>query len=97
MARHHMIDNVEVPFTSEEEAAADAAEADFAAKKPDREMAALREERNTLLDSSDWTQYTDSPLTDEAKAEWVTYRQTLRDLPANTDDPNSPTWPDAPE
>ena len=97
MARHHMIDDVEVPFTAEEEAAADAAEADFAAKKPDREMAKLREERNALLVSTDWRLYNDSPLTDEAKAEWVTYRQTLRDLPANTDDPNSPTWPDAPE
>ena len=55
----------------------------------------LRSERNTLLDSTDWTQYTDSPL-DEAKAEWATYRQELRDLPASTEDPANPTWPDAP-
>jgi len=55
----------------------------------------LRTERNALLVSSDWTQYNDSPL-DEAKAEWATYRQELRDLPANTDDPANPTWPDAP-
>jgi len=55
----------------------------------------LRTERNALLVSSDWTQYTDSPL-DEAKAEWATYRQELRDLPANTDDPANPTWPETP-
>jgi hypothetical protein len=55
----------------------------------------LRSERNTLLASSDWTQYNDSPL-DEAKAEWATYRQELRDLPASTEDPANPTWPDAP-
>ena len=59
--------------------------------------ASLRTERNALLASSDWTQYTDSPLDDEAKAEWATYRQELRDLPASTEDPANPTWPSAPE
>ena len=57
--------------------------------------ASLRIERNALLTSSDWTQGTDSPLDD--KAEWVTYRQSLRDLPASTEDPTDPTWPEAPE
>jgi hypothetical protein len=57
---------------------------------------ALRAERDALLGSSDWTQYNDSPLTDEAKAEWVTYRESLRDLPENTDDPTNPTWPTPP-
>jgi len=36
-----------------------------------------------LLSSSDWTQVPDSPLTTEQKAAWATYRQALRDLPAN--------------
>jgi hypothetical protein len=58
--------------------------------------AALRKERDALLGSSDWTQASDSPLTDEVKAEWVVYREALRDLPANTDDPASPTWPTPP-
>ena len=57
---------------------------------------ALRSERDALLVSSDWTQASDSPLTDEVKAEWVVYRETLRDLPANTDDPTNPTWPTPP-
>jgi hypothetical protein len=57
--------------------------------------ASLRTERNALLASSDWTQYTDSPLDD--KADWATYRQELRDLPASTEDPADPTWPEAPE
>ena len=57
---------------------------------------ALRAERDALLVSSDWTQASDSPLTDEAKAEWVTYRESLRDLPENTDDPANPTWPTPP-
>ena len=38
----------------------------------------LRRERDSLLTSSDWTQYNDSPLADEAKTSWSTYRQELR-------------------
>jgi hypothetical protein len=57
----------------------------------------LRRERNALLASSDWTQSPDSPLDDEAKTEWSTYRQSLRDLPANTPDPADPIWPEAPQ
>ena len=41
----------------------------------------FREIRNTLLLDSDWTQFTDSPLTDTKKTEWKTYRQALRDMP----------------
>ena len=43
-------------------------------------MADLRADRNFRLDECDWTQLADSPLTDEKKAEWVTYRQSLRDV-----------------
>ena len=57
--------------------------------------ASLRTERNALLASSDWTQSPDSPLDD--KADWATYRQELRDLPASTEDPDSPSWPTPPE
>ena len=57
----------------------------------------LRTERDALLVSSDWTQFIDSPLDDEAKDDWAIYRQELRDLPATTDDSSDPTWPDTPE
>ena len=57
----------------------------------------LRTKRNALLVSSDWTQFIDSPLTDEVKAEWAVYREELRDLPDTTDDPDNPTWPEMPE
>tara|TARA_R110000751_G_scaffold305641_1_gene422366 strand:- start:14 stop:388 length:375 start_codon:yes stop_codon:yes gene_type:complete len=46
-------------------------------------QATIRAERNLLLNKSDWTQIADSPLTDAKKVKWVTYRQALRDLPAN--------------
>jgi hypothetical protein len=41
----------------------------------------LRYRRDGLLKESDWTQVTDSALTNEKKVEWATYRQALRDLP----------------
>ena len=41
----------------------------------------LTAQRNSLLQSSDWTQVIDNPFTDANKIEWQTYRQTLRDLP----------------
>ena len=56
----------------------------------------LRRQRNGLLFASDYTQLNDAGLTDSKKAEWVTYRQALRDLPANTSDPENPTWPTQP-
>jgi len=57
----------------------------------------MRSMRDNLLSASDWTQVPDSPLTYEKKTEWATYRQALRDLPANTTDPRNPTWPTKPE
>jgi len=60
----------------------------------------LRVHRNGRLKSCDWTQGADSPLTDTKKAEWATYRQQLRDLPASygsLSDKSSVTWPSKPE
>ena len=54
----------------------------------------LRDKRNRLLQESDWTQGADVP--DKIKGPWATYRQTLRDLPANTPNPANPTWPTKP-
>ena len=39
-----------------------------------------RTKRNTLLADSDWTQMNDSPLTNEVKTAWATYRQELRGI-----------------
>lgn len=54
----------------------------------------LRQNRNTLLANSDWTQIPDSPADSVA---WAQYRQELRDLPSNTQDPRFPVWPEKPE
>ena len=57
-----------------------------------------RSVRNQLLSDSDWTQVTDSALTDEAKALWVTYRTALRNLTAHENWPNleDADWPTKP-
>jgi hypothetical protein len=43
----------------------------------------LKMMRKFLLMDCDWTQAPDSPLTDEVKAQWVAYRQKLRDIPSD--------------
>ena len=53
----------------------------------------LRSNRNKYLRECDWMAYSDSPTITDA---WKTYRQALRDLPANTSDPNNVTWPTKP-
>jgi len=59
-----------------------------------------RANRNARLQKSDWTQFPDSPLTTEKKAEWMTYRQALRDVPSNNANVTSLDdiiWPTKPE
>ena len=58
-------------------------------------MMMLRDERDKLLAEPDWRATIDYQGTKQS--EWLTYRQALRDLPANTADANNPTWPTPPE
>ena len=55
-------------------------------------MKVLRKQRNSLLKETDWWAVADRTMTDAEK----TYRQALRDLPANTADPKNPTYPTKP-
>jgi len=50
-------------------------------KKAAEPIRLLREKRNVLLASSDWTGLSDTALTNEQAAKWKLYRQKLRDLP----------------
>ena len=61
-------------------------------------LAMLRQDRDKILQSTDWTQAADSPLSDSKKAEWATYRQALRDLTKHTNWPNleESDWPQPP-
>ena len=57
-----------------------------------------RTARNKLLADSDWTQMNDSPLSNEDKTSWATYRQELRDMSDLASWPNiaDDDWPVAP-
>ena len=57
--------------------------------RTDNVLEILRPNRDSLLSESDWTQMLDSPLSASKKAEWATYRQALRDLPANNSSASS--------
>ena len=52
----------------------------------------LRLRRNQLLAETDYLALSDVTMSDEMRA----YRQALRDLPANTEDPANPVWPTKP-
>ena len=68
----------------------------------------VKEYRNAQLVWSDWTRLDDVTLTTDKKAEWATYRQALRDLPATiaadsnltakalADDHSHSAWPTKP-
>ena len=71
-------------------------EAEFDAKlselAPAFFMAKLRAERDRRIAETDWWASADRTMT----AEQTAYRQALRDLPANTTDPENPVWPTKP-
>lgn len=56
----------------------------------------LREQRDELLQETDKYVAVDCPLTDDSRNAWIAYRQALRDLPANTEDPSNPVFPTQP-
>ena len=65
---------------------------DITAAETEAKYGNLRQHRNQLLAETDYLALSDVTLSDEMQ----TYRQTLRDLPANTSDPANPVWPTKP-
>jgi len=53
----------------------------------------IRYWRNSELSNTDWTQLADSTVN---KSAWATYRQALRDLPAQNEDPQKLVFPTRP-
>jgi len=79
----------DVPLSPEEIAAAEAWMQDV---EPGKVLERFRDKRNLLLAETDWWASSDRTMT----AEQTAYRQALRDLPANTTDPENPVWPTKP-
>lgn len=58
----------------------------------------IRLRRNALLSSCDWTVIPDSPMTAGKRAEWIAYRQQLRDITSTQPTATLDTivWPNQP-
>jgi|APGre2960657404_1045060.scaffolds.fasta_scaffold01791_5 hypothetical protein len=54
---------------------------------------AMRKKRNELLQQCDWVFIADSQVSIEQQDQWRQYRQALRDLPSNVNDPLNVVWP----
>ena len=80
MPRQKIVNNVYIDLSPEEEAALDAQ-----AEAADLDMSRIREQRDGLLAQSDWTVLEDATLGAHTKAEWITYRQALRDHMSQSD------------
>lgn len=94
MTRHHATSAGNVAFTAVEEAEWDAMEAEWASGADDRAAIRVRDKRNQKLIDTDWTQMPD--YNGSNKSAWETYRQALRDVPAQSGFPNDITWPTEP-
>ena len=95
MARHHLINGIQVPFTADEEAARDAEEQAWENGAFDRAIAKLRIDRNRKLAETDFYALSDVTMS----AEMTTYRQELRDLPSGlttVEEVNNVTFPTKP-
>jgi len=90
MPRTKMVNGVMIDLTAEEEAALDTA-----ADANDLDLSYIRHHRNSLLIHSDWSVLEDATLGDHTKAEWLTYRQALRDHMSQSD--RVSTFPAMPE
>jgi hypothetical protein len=55
----------------------------------------IRSQRDSLLAASDWSIMADADPKPSKEA-WLTYRQELRDLPQNFEDPSEVIWPEKP-
>ena len=71
-------------------------EAAYKASVDAQAAASVRSQRDRLIAECDWTQLSDSQLSDSVRATWVTYRQGLRDLPIAEGFPHTMTWPTKP-
>ena len=56
----------------------------------------IRQTRDAKLALSDWIVVKSAEAGTAVPSDWVTYRQALRDVPAQAGFPNSITWPESP-
>ena len=60
----------------------------------DEKWEAIRTVRNELIEQTDWTQLMDSPLSEEQKLSYILYRDKLRDIPQDFENPEDVVFPE---
>ena len=96
---HKLVNGIKVELTAEEIAQRQAEETAWNNGAFDRAMADLRQRRNGLLSSSDWTQLPDTTLTTSEKTAWMNYRTELRNITnglTTVEEVNSVSFPTKP-
>jgi len=93
MTRFNATSKGMIPFTPEEELAADLEAAQWAQGADTRAAEQVRNTRNELLSATDYYALTDVTMTQEM----TTYRQALRDVPEQEGFPNDINWPEKPQ
>ena len=96
---HKIVNGQQVELTADEIAQRQEADAAWNAGAFDRSMAELRSKRDRLLAATDYTVLQDSTYTDAQVAEWVIYRQALRDITnglTTVEDVNAVVFPTKP-
>jgi len=86
------VNGVLTDMTSDEIAARQSEEAAWAAGANDRAAAEVRQERNSLIEETDYLALSDNTMTSDMQ----TYRQALRDIPSQSGFPTNVTWPTKP-
>ena len=81
-------------FTDSEEATATEQQAAYVQRIDDEQAKSVRQSRNQKLAETDWTQGKD--IADEVSTAWATYRQALRDIPAQSGFPWTVVYPTQP-
>ena len=79
MARYKQINNERIQLTAEEEAALDAKEKAWSDKSAERKLSRIKKIRLQKLQETDYMANSDYTMPDDVK----TWRQTMRDIPAN--------------
>ena len=95
-----LVNGVLVDLTAEEIAQRQAEETAWNAKAFDRAIARLRTNRNNLLAETDYIVTMNLEAGNTVPAEWVTYRQSLRDLTnglTTVEQVNAVVYPTKPE
>lgn len=92
MTRYKSVDGIKIALTAEEEAEVVAEEQAWADGQADRDLAALRFERDRLISETDWWAGSDLTMTQAQ----IDYRQALRDITDSYTSLDDVVWPTKP-